>query len=152
MTATARVVELVGVSAYLGAAHLVTNPILLTDAASILTVESRHQTILNILSGTGTAIPAAFDIALSPSEVLAMASPFIDGPCDLGVPANPTLTITNQGPAQPGTLLTFSSSAMKGSTDVSIFNIALTRTLTLSDRACFVKWQLAVPLSRLPCP
>lgn len=84
MAATARVVENVGVGAYLGAAHLVTDPVLLTAAASILTVEARHQTILNIING-GSAIPQAFDIALSPSEVLAIASPFISG-CEIPVP------------------------------------------------------------------
>lgn len=83
MAATARVVENVGVGAYLGAAHLVTDPVLLTAAASILTVEARHQTILNIING-GSAIPQAFDIALSPSEVLAIASPFITG-CEIPV-------------------------------------------------------------------
>ena len=83
MVATARVVENLGVAAYLGAAHLLDDPVLLTDAASIATVEARHQTILNVLSGA-SAIPQAFDIPFSPSQVLAVASPFISG-CDLGV-------------------------------------------------------------------
>lgn len=86
MAATARVVEMVGVGAYLGGATLITDPVLLVAAGSILTVEARHQTILNILSSTGTAVPSAFDISLTPSEVLALAGPFIDGPCDLGIP------------------------------------------------------------------
>jgi hypothetical protein len=88
MAAVARVVELVGVGAYLGAAPLVKDPSLLVAAGSILTVEARHQTVLNILSKNGTAIPSAFDIGLMPNEVLALASPFIDGPCDLGVPGS----------------------------------------------------------------
>jgi hypothetical protein len=85
MAATARIIESVGVSAYLGGAALVSDPVLLTFAASILTVEARHQTILNILSGDGTAISNAFDFALTPNEVLALASPFFMGPCDVGV-------------------------------------------------------------------
>ena len=88
MTATARVVEMVGVGAFLGAASLVSDPQLLTVAASIMTVEARHQTILNVMSGTGSAIPQAFDIPLSPSQVLGIAGPFISG-CDLGVPGEP---------------------------------------------------------------
>ena len=85
MAAVARIVELVGVGAYLGAAPLIRDPVILVAAGSILTVEARHQTILNVLSNNGSAIPSAFDIALTPNEVLALASPFIDGPCDLGV-------------------------------------------------------------------
>jgi hypothetical protein len=118
MLATARVVENLGVMAYLGAASLLTDPQLLEIAGSILTTEARHQTMLNVLSGSGTAIPSPFDLALTPSEVLAVASPFISG-CDLGVPANPTLTITNTGTVTQGTSLTFSSSALNSSVDLS---------------------------------
>ena len=88
MAATARVVENVGVAAYLGGATLLTDPIILGAAASILTIEARHQTILNVLSGTGSAIPQAFDIAFTPSDVLAIAGPFFSGPCDLGIPGS----------------------------------------------------------------
>lgn len=116
MAAVARLVENVGVTAYLGAANLISDPVLLTGAGSILTVEARHQTILNVLN-SGTAIPQAFDLAFTPNEVLALAGPFISG-CDVGVTANPPLTITNNGTVSPGTLLTFSSPALNGSTDV----------------------------------
>ncbi|EPQ59667.1 hypothetical protein GLOTRDRAFT_71293 [Gloeophyllum trabeum ATCC 11539] len=115
MAATARVVENVGVAAYLGAAHLVDDASLLTAAGSILTTEARHQTILNVLSGTGTAIPNAFDLAFTPSEVLAIASPFISG-CDVGVAANPTLSVTNTGAVTTGTALTFKSDAIPSDT------------------------------------
>ncbi|KAK0231347.1 ferritin-like domain-containing protein [Armillaria fumosa] len=117
MAATARVVENLGVAAYLGAAPLLSDPVLLQAAGSILTVEARHQTVLNLLSGTGGAIPQAFDIGFTPQEVLAVASPFLGAGCDLGVTANPTLTVTNTGAVGPGTLLTFQSSAMNGSSD-----------------------------------
>jgi len=115
MAATARLVENVGVGAYLGGAVLISDPVLLDAAASILTVEARHQTVLNIFSGSGSAIPAAFDIALSPSEVLAIAGSFLSG-CDVGIPANPSLSVTNTGGVGPGTSLTFASPALNGST------------------------------------
>lgn len=83
MATIARVVENVGVGAYLGAAHLVGDLRVLTAAASILTIEARHQTVLNIFQG-GSAIPQAFDIPLLPQEVLAIAGSFISG-CDLGI-------------------------------------------------------------------
>lgn len=114
MAPVARLVENVGVGAYLGAAHLVQDPVVLTAAASILTIEARHQTILNLFQG-GSAIPQSFDIPLLPQEVLAIAGPFISG-CDLGVPANAALAATNTGTITTGTSLTFSSPAINGST------------------------------------
>lgn len=120
MAVVARVVETVGVGAYLGGSTLLTDPVLLTSAASILTVEARHQTILNVLSGSGTAIPSAFDIALTPSEVLALAGPFFDGPCDLGIPANPGLSLTNTGSVGVGTQLSFTSPAITSANDTSV--------------------------------
>jgi hypothetical protein len=121
MAATARVVENVGVGAYLGGATLLDDPVLLDSAASILTVEARHQTVLNILSSTGSAIPSAFDIPLKPAEVLALAGPFFDGACDVGITANPGLSITNTGSIGPGTQLSFSSSAITSANDTSTF-------------------------------
>lgn len=120
MAATARIVEFLGVSAYLGGATLIDDPVLLDAAGSILAVEARHSTILNILSGTGTAVPQAFDIPFTPSEVLAVASPFISG-CSVGIPANPSLSITNTGSVGVGTSLTFASSALNSSVDTSGF-------------------------------
>ena len=89
----ARAVEQVGVGAYLGAASSIGDPNILTAAASIATIEARHQTILNVLSD-GTAIAQAFDIPLAPPEVLAIAQGFITGTCDLGVTGT-CATVTN---------------------------------------------------------
>lgn len=143
MAATARVVENVGVAAYLGAAVLLTDPVLLTSAGSILTVEARHQTVLNILSGTGTAIPAAFDLSLTPSEILAIAGGFLDGPCELGVPANPPLAITNTGSVGSGTKLTFSAATINGTVPESqlfcqMMLGGMTNSITLPFNECVV--------------
>lgn len=108
----ARVVELTGVGAYLGAAGLLDDPRFLTSAASILTIEARHSSILNALNG-GTAIPQAFDIPLAPNQVLAIAGAFISG-CneEIGITGNAPLAITNTGTVAAGTLLTFQSDAI----------------------------------------
>jgi hypothetical protein len=115
MIATARVVENVGIGAYLGAAHLLDDPVLLTDAATILTVEARHQTVLNIFAGSGSSIPQAFDVGLTPSEVLAIAGPFIKG-CDLGIPANPSLAVGPAGTLNTGAQLQLTSAAFPSDT------------------------------------
>lgn len=89
MATVARIVEQVGVGAYLGGANLVSDKSILLAAASILTIEARHQSALNILAG-GQSVPQAFDLPLSPEQVLALAGPFISG-CDLGLPGTPIL-------------------------------------------------------------
>jgi hypothetical protein len=116
MASVARVVEAVGVGAYLGGSVLIEDPNILIAAASILTIEARHQSFLNILNGAN-AIPQAFDIPLTPSQVLALAGGFIQGCTALNIPANPALAITNQEPPAPGTTLTFSSPALDSAGD-----------------------------------
>ncbi|KAK3403285.1 ferritin-like domain-containing protein [Sordaria brevicollis] len=76
MVATAAVLENVGVSAYLGAAQLVADAGILTTAASILSVESRHQTLIRTAAKV-VAVPQAFDTPLSPKQVFSLAAPFI---------------------------------------------------------------------------
>lgn len=90
--ATARVLEQVGVGAYLGAAKLISNDVALTLAGSISTIEARHQSLLNTLNG-GTFAAQAFDLALDPEQVLALAGPFLTGcvPADLGLECGYTL-------------------------------------------------------------
>jgi len=142
MAPVARLVENVGVGAYLGAAHLVSDPVILTAAASILTVEARHQTILNVLNG-GTAIPQAFDIPLDPQEVLAIAGGFISG-CDTGITGLPPLTVTNTGSVQAGTSLTFSFDALSSISDTS--------TLSCQMLAGGMPVSLSLPFSQCVVP
>ncbi|KAL0487336.1 1 TM domain-containing transmembrane protein [Acrasis kona] len=68
--------ENTGVSAYDGAAQLITNKDILTAAATIATVEARHAAYLNTLVGMNP-FPQAFDTPLNMSQVLAIAGPFI---------------------------------------------------------------------------
>ncbi|KAL5508543.1 hypothetical protein ACEPAH_6162 [Sanghuangporus vaninii] len=150
MAPVARLVENVGVGAYLGAAHLVTDPIILTDAASIVTVEARHQTILNVLNG-GTAIPAAFDLPLLPQEVLAIAGSFISG-CSVGIDALPSLTVTNTGTIAAGTTLSFNFDAQSSISDTSTLSCQMLAggmpfSLSLPFDACVVPSGLEGPVA-----
>jgi hypothetical protein len=90
--ATARTLEQVGVSGYLGAASLLSNPAVLTAAGSILSVEARHSALLDTFSG-GAPVSQAFDIALSPPQILALGGGFLSGcqASDLGLTTNQPL-------------------------------------------------------------
>jgi len=110
MSGFARVMEQVGVSAFLGAAQLVSDKSILGAAASILTIESRHQSLLNTLNG-GNSIPQAFDQPLTPEQILALASPLISG-CDLGIKPNLPVKIKNQ--VAPGNKLEFDLAGIQG--------------------------------------
>ncbi|UNI18810.1 hypothetical protein JDV02_005057 [Purpureocillium takamizusanense] len=92
MVQKAALFENIGVSAYLGAAGLI-DPSVLGTAASIVTVESRHQTAIRIFSGMA-AIPQALDVPMSPRSVFTMLSAFIKKcPQPLNLQAFPALTM-----------------------------------------------------------
>ncbi|KAF5871196.1 putative twin-arginine translocation pathway signal protein [Botrytis fragariae] len=74
MIATANVLENIGVSAYLGAAPLISSKAVLTVAAEIVTVESRHQTFIRTASKV-SAVPSAFDTPLGIRNVFSLAAP-----------------------------------------------------------------------------
>jgi hypothetical protein len=179
MATSARLVENVGVGAYSGAAHLIDDPRVLTVAASILPIEARHQTVLNTFN-TGAPIPQAFDIALTPPEVVSIVGGFISN-CDLGIQgthfsritrnlhpkahspfflfslhpsANPSLTITNTGAIAAGTSLKFTLPPNTGNPSVSR-NIIPIGAITLSHtrrvhRASTVRYLSVTQRTPLP--
>ena len=73
---TAAALENTGVRAYDGAGQFITDPELLTAAGSIVAVEARHASYLNLLTGQ-IPFPAAFETPLTMDEVLEIAGPFI---------------------------------------------------------------------------
>jgi len=94
--AVARALENTGVSAYLGAAAGLSGD-LLTAAATIVTVEARQSSFLNLVVGQ-TAVPYSFDTPLTPKEVITMASNFITScPYDLGIVPFKQLTASIKG-------------------------------------------------------
>jgi len=74
--ATAAALENTGVSAYDGAGQFLADPGLLTAAGTIVAVEARHASYLNLITGE-VPFPAAFETPLTAEEVLEIAGPFI---------------------------------------------------------------------------
>ena len=73
---TAAALENTGVQAYNGAGQYISDPGLLTAAGSIVSVEARHASYLNLVNDE-SPFPSAFDEDLTPDEVLEIAGPFI---------------------------------------------------------------------------
>ncbi len=74
--ATAAALENTGVSAYDGAAQYIADVGLLAAAGSIVAVEARHASYLNLITDA-EPFPASFETPLTPAEVLDIAGPFI---------------------------------------------------------------------------
>lgn len=93
------------INRYLGAAPLVKNPAILSVAASIATVESRHSSFIRAASKV-VAIPSAFDTPLGIRSVFSLAAPFIAS-CpqgsNLAITAFPAATIAP--PANPAAVV-----------------------------------------------
>lgn len=96
------IIENVGVSAYLYKSQFINNKQYLVAAASILSVEARHQTLISSFVGKDP-VPNAFDTPLTGSEVFSIAGAFITS-CPASNPALPfksfpALTVTTASPA-----------------------------------------------------
>ncbi len=74
--ATAAALENTGVSAYDGAAQFIGDADLLTAAGSIVAVEARHASYLNLIVDE-VPFPSSFEEPLTPEAVLEIAAPFI---------------------------------------------------------------------------
>jgi rubrerythrin len=74
----AQVFEDTGVSAYNGAAPMISSKEVLGAAGSIVQVEARHAAAIRLLNGEDPS-PAAFDPTLTKKQVLKAVMPFIQG-------------------------------------------------------------------------
>jgi hypothetical protein len=72
---TAAALENTGVRAYDGAGKSIASPDLLTAAGSIVAVEARHASYLNLITGE-MPFPAAYETPASRDEILDIAGPF----------------------------------------------------------------------------
>lgn len=116
MVATAAVLENIGVSAYLGAAGLIKSTAILGVAASIVTVESRHQTFIRTATKIA-AVPSAFDTPLGIRSVFTLAAGFIDS-----CPTGSNLAIT------PFSAVTMSGNATASAVAGATLSLATTAT------------------------
>ena len=96
--------RLLTAKSYLGAAPLIQDKGILSTAASIATIEARHQTFIRV-AGSKEPIPAAFDTPLGPRAAFTLAAPFIQS-CpegsNLPIVPFPSLSIVNSTEAEAG--------------------------------------------------
>ncbi len=73
----AKVAEDIGVGAYQGAAAAIKNKDVLAAAGSIVQVEARHASIINLLLGLDPVVPAAFTVSQTVDQVLQKVTPIL---------------------------------------------------------------------------
>lgn len=148
--ALAQVLEGVGVSAYLGAAHSLTDPELVTAAGSILTVEARHAAWLATTNGEDPW-PGAFDTPLSFDQVYSLAAPFItscpDSNPKLPVTAFPALTLDNasNGSLKPGQNISLLVPASANATANATYYAAFLNGMSVAFAPYSVNQSLSIP-------
>ncbi|KAJ3234534.1 hypothetical protein HDU81_001347 [Chytriomyces hyalinus] len=102
----ASILEKTGVQAYDGGLKLIVNNDIKTAAATIATVEGRHSSFLNLLTGAGPA-PGPFDTPLGIRPIISIAAGLIKE-CPYKLPATPfpALSTTNGRGLTSGTPVT----------------------------------------------
>lgn len=95
---------------YLGAVPIVSDVKILSAAASIVTIEARHQTFIRTALKE-QPVPQAFDVAISARQIFTLAASFITA-CPAGsmlpLQAFPSLNIINAPSVTAGSILTLS--------------------------------------------
>lgn len=136
--AVSQILEGVGVSAYLGAAGSIANANYLTAAATILTVEARHNAYMRLVNGE-SPFPAAYDTPVDPRSIVTLATPFFTGCPNGSAPAFqgfPALNIT--GKLTPGSKLTVASTNTTGATNCVFLSGLNTTSSSFTNGTCDV--------------
>lgn len=148
--ALASVIEGLGVSAYLGAAPLVTSKAYLTAAGAILVTEALHQSLQR---GAIGEVPAAnvFGTPLGFNAVYSIASGFIKS-CPstnmaLPVMAYPTLTLVSGQPTAPGALVDLQPKTIPSGTFFATFVSGLNITAVAPQSVAHGMVMAPVPMS-----
>ncbi|KAG0150002.1 hypothetical protein CROQUDRAFT_668884 [Cronartium quercuum f. sp. fusiforme G11] len=150
---SARSIEAAGVSAYIGGASLITNAGVLGAAVTILPIESRHSSILNLFAG-GSATPQSFDIPLTPPQVLAVVGGLLQNcqASDLGLTANQPLSVidgvTQSTLFSAGSILQFQTSAQIQNLQTNTLSCQMliggsTTALVMSASSCIIPAQVS---------
>ncbi|KAF2842338.1 hypothetical protein M501DRAFT_927858 [Patellaria atrata CBS 101060] len=123
MVGTARILEAVGVSAYLGAAPLINSSAILGQAATIATVEARHQTFIRVASSS-EPVPGAFDTPLGPRAVFTLAAAFITS-CPAGsllnIPPFPSIALSDPTAVSAGARIVLADPAQPSNAAFCVF-------------------------------
>jgi hypothetical protein len=106
-----------GVSAYLGAAHLLQNPDYITEAGSIMTTEARQAAWVISSALHGSAWSGSFDVPLDANQIISIVHGFItscpsSNPPLIATPF-PALTVSAVNPGQEATVTFTKPSANK---------------------------------------
>ncbi|PLW31659.1 hypothetical protein PCANC_07855 [Puccinia coronata f. sp. avenae] len=120
--ALSQILEGVGVSAYIGAAGSIQKPDYLTAAATILTVEARHNAYVRLVNGE-SPFPTAFDTPVEPRAIVTLATPFFSGCPNGSAPAFkafPALNVT--GKLTAGSSVNVASANTTGATNCAFLS------------------------------
>ncbi|KAJ3197852.1 hypothetical protein HDU82_001351, partial [Entophlyctis luteolus] len=149
---TAAVLERTGVQAYDGAIHLVQQNAVKNAAAAIASVEARHSSFLNLLTGSSPA-PGPFETPLGVRPIVTIAAGLITS-CSFALPAMPFPTLaTNLGnapttPVAVGTAVTLTITPTAAQATAA--GSAAAATTAIANTALFCGWAYGIAQSRTP--
>ena len=143
----ASILEGVGITAYLGAAGLISSKAYLTAAGSILTIEARHTAYFRAALGLHPS-PQSFDVPLDYNEVYTLAKPMIvscpsTNPAFLPLQAFPTLTVTSSGTILTGSTINVSAPGVSGTVYASF--VSVTGPVWAKATPCNEGYQVVIP-------